>query len=98
MEGNANRSINELLKPKVDWREQLRDFVTTICKSKDVSSWKRPHRRFIGQDVYMPSMIGESIGKVAIAIDTSASIGQKEINMFLSEVVGGMQRCQPPKL
>ena len=95
MEGNANRSINELLKPKVDWREQLRDFVTTICKSKDVSSWKRPHRRFIGQDVYMPSMIGESIGKVAIAIDTSASIGQKEINMFLSEVVGVCNDVNP---
>jgi predicted metal-dependent peptidase len=27
MQGNKNRSINELLEPKVNWREQLRDFV-----------------------------------------------------------------------
>tara|TARA_R100000988_G_scaffold72350_1_gene37563 strand:+ start:140 stop:1216 length:1077 start_codon:yes stop_codon:yes gene_type:complete len=95
MEGNQNRAIQEILKPKVNWREQLRDFVTAICKSKDVSSWKRPHRRFIGQDVYMPSMIGESIGKIAIAIDTSASISEKEINMFLSEVVGVCNDVNP---
>ena len=87
MNGNKNRSINELLEPKVNWREQLRDFVNTTCKNKDKTSWKRPHKRFLGQDIYMPSMIGESIGQVVVGIDTSGSIGQKELNEFLSEVV-----------
>ena len=77
LQGNKNRSVNELLEPKVNWREQLRDFVNATCKNKDKTSWKRPHKRFIGHDIYMPSMIGESIGKVVIGVDTSGSIRDK---------------------
>ena len=87
MNGNKNRSINELLEPKVNWREQLREFVNATCRNKDKTTWKRPHKRFLGQDIYMPSMIGESIGKVVVGIDTSSSIGDKELSEFLTEVV-----------
>jgi predicted metal-dependent peptidase len=88
MAGNQNRTIDGLLEPKVDWREQLREFVNATCKNKDKTSWKRPSRRFIGQDIYMPSMIGETVGKLVIGIDTSGSIGSNELREFLSEVVG----------
>jgi predicted metal-dependent peptidase len=88
MAGNQNRAIEGLLEPKVDWREQLREFVNATCKNKDKTSWKRPSRRFIGQDIYMPSMIGETVGKLVIGIDTSGSIGSNELREFLSEVVG----------
>jgi predicted metal-dependent peptidase len=88
MAGNQNRTIEGLLEPKVDWREQLREFVNATCKNKDKTSWKRPSRRFIGQDIYMPSMIGETVGKLVIGIDTSGSIGANELKEFLSEVVG----------
>lgn len=98
MAGNQNRSIQELLEPKVDWREQLREFVTATCKNKDKTSWKRPSRRFIGQDIYMPSMIGEAIGKLVIGIDTSGSIGSEELNEFLSEVVGVCKDVTPETL
>jgi predicted metal-dependent peptidase len=98
MQGNKNRSINELLEPKVNWREQLRDFVTATCKNKDRTSWKRPHKRFLGQDVYMPSMIGETIGQVVIGIDTSGSIGDKELNEFLTEVVAICDDVSPSSI
>lgn len=98
MQGNKNRSINELLEPKVDWREQLRDFVNATCKNKDKTSWKRPHKRFIGHDIYMPSMIGESIGKVVIGIDTSGSIGDRELNEFLTEVVAICDDVSPESI
>ena len=98
MQGNKNRSVNELLEPKVNWREQLRDFVNATCKNKDKTSWKRPHKRFIGHDIYMPSMIGESIGKVVIGIDTSGSIGDKELNEFLTEVVAICDDVSPESI
>jgi predicted metal-dependent peptidase len=98
MQGNKNRSVNELLEPKVNWREQLRDFVNATCKNKDRTSWKRPHKRFIGHDIYMPSMIGESIGKVVIGIDTSGSIGDKELNEFLTEVVAICDDVSPESI
>ena len=98
MQGNKNRSVTEILEPKVDWREQLREFVNSTCKNKDRTSWKRPHKRFIGHDIYMPSMIGEAIGQVVIGIDTSGSIGDKELNEFLTEVVAICDDVSPSSI
>ena len=98
MQGNKNRSVNELLEPKVNWREQLRDFVNATCKNKDRTSWKRPHKRFIGHDIYMPSMVGESIGQIVVGIDTSGSIGQQELNEFLTEVVAICDDVSPSSI
>jgi len=98
MQGNKNRAINELLEPKVNWREQMRDFVNTTCRNKDKTSWKRPHKRFIGQDIYMPSMIGESVGKIVVGIDTSGSIGDKELTEFLTEVVAICDDVSPSSI
>ena len=98
MQGNKNRSVTEILEPKVDWREQLREFVNATCKNKDRTSWKRPHKRFIGHDIYMPSMIGEAIGQIVIGIDTSGSIGDKELNEFLTEVVAICDDVSPSSI
>jgi len=98
MQGNKNRAVNEILEPKVNWREQLREFVNATCRNKDKTTWKRPHKRFIGYDIYMPSLIGESIGKVVIAIDTSGSIGEKELSEFLTEVVAICDDVSPSSI
>lgn len=98
MEGNKNRTIDGLLEPKVNWREQLREFVNATCKNKDKTSWKRPHKRFLGQDIYMPSMIGETVGKLVVGIDTSGSIGDRELNEFLSEVVAICDEVSPSSI
>lgn len=84
--GGINRELSDLLEPTVDWREVLREFVKSVCNNKDVSSWRRVNRRFIGQNIYLPTLIGEKVGRVAIGIDTSGSIGEPELNQFLSEV------------
>jgi len=86
MSANVPREIGELLQAKVDWREAMREFVTSFCVDKDESTWRRPSRRWIGQDVYMPSMIGESVGRIVIGIDMSGSIGDEEVGQFLGEV------------
>ena len=86
MKGNVPREISDVLEAKVDWREALREFVNSFCMDKDESTWRRPSRRWIDQDVYMPSLIGESVGRIVVAIDTSGSIGGEEIGQFLGEV------------
>jgi predicted metal-dependent peptidase len=86
MSANVPREIAELTEAKVDWREAMREFVTSFCQDKDESTWRRPSRRWISQDVYMPSLIGESVGRIVLAIDMSGSIGAEEISEFLSEV------------
>lgn len=86
MKGNVPRDIFELLEAKIDWRDVLRDFVTSFCADKDVSTWRKPNRRWVDRGVYLPSLIGESIGRVVIAVDMSGSISNRQIGEFLSEV------------
>lgn len=93
--GDIDRAIGELLTPQVDWREVLREFVSTVCSAKDASSWRRVNRRFIGSDIYLPTMIGERVGRIAVGVDTSGSIGGAEINRFLSEVQAITQNVRP---
>lgn len=84
--GSVDRDLLDLLEPKVDWREVLREFVKATCNAKDTSSWRRVNRRFLSTGTYMPSLIGERVGHLAIAIDTSGSVGGKELSEFLTEV------------
>jgi predicted metal-dependent peptidase len=79
----------------VDWREVLRDFVTTTCAGSDYSTWRKPNRRYIGAGMYMPSGISERIGEIVVAIDTSGSIGGPQLSAFLSEVKSVAETVHP---
>ena len=67
--------FGDLLKTQVDWREVLREFVTTTCVGNDYSTWSRPNRRLLGQDIYLPSGISEKVEDLVVAVDTSYSVG-----------------------
>ena len=86
MGGKMPRAIGELLEPKIDWREALRDFVSSSMKGKDEFTWRRMNKRHMANDIYMPSMENETIGEVIVAIDTSGSIGGKELTEFATEL------------
>jgi len=92
------RDLEELLKPQIDWRDVLREFISTTCAGKDFSTWARPNRRFVSTGVYMPSGISEKVGELVIAIDTSGSIGQCELTTFLSEVKSVCDNVRPERI
>lgn len=91
----GERTFEDLLQPKIDWREVLREFVQTTCAGSDYSTWQRPSRRYIGAGYYMPSGISESIGEIVVAPDMSGSIGDTEIRAMLGEVKGIADTVHP---
>ena len=95
---NVSRDIEDLLQPQVDWREVLREFVKSTCAGKDFSTWARPNRRFLGQGVYLPSGISERVEELVLAIDTSGSIGQRALTLFLTEVKAICDTVKPDKV
>jgi predicted metal-dependent peptidase len=94
----GDRSLDDLLQPQVDWREQLREFVQTMCTGNDYSTWRRPNRRYVGMNYYMPSGVSESMGELVVAVDTSGSIASRELQLFLSEVASVCEVAKPEKL
>lgn len=96
--GLSSRELEQLLEPKVDWREVLREFVKATCSAKDTSSWRRVNRRFLSTGMYMPSMVGEKVGHLVVGVDTSGSVGSAELAEFLSEVKGIAEEVRPEKV
>ena len=89
------REITEILRPVVDWKEALRDFVSASCKGKDEYTWRKFNRRMLANDMYLPTVENETIGEIIVGIDTSGSIGQEQINEFGSELVSICEAVEP---
>lgn len=79
-----DRMVEEITDPVVDWREALKRFVDQAAKND--YRWTPPSRRHIGRGVILPSLRSEELGQVAVAMDTSGSISQKQIDEFASEL------------
>jgi predicted metal-dependent peptidase len=80
--------VDHLTEPKMPWRELIQSMLTSTIKTD--YSYMRPSRRGWHIDAILPSQTpGEEID-ITVAIDTSGSIGTKELQVFLSEIQGIM--------
>ena len=76
----AERIINEY-EDDTNWKDILREFIKTTADRCDFS-WSRPNKRYIQSGIYLPRMAGEHLDDVVIAIDTSGSISQGQLDRF----------------
>jgi len=92
-----NRALSSVLEPKVDWREQIQALFARKIGS-GTFDWRRPDRRLITRDIYAPGRSGFGAGTVVVGIDTSGSIGSKELDMFMAEMAGILEDVRPKRL
>lgn len=94
--GGGSMMFDELTKPQVDWREVLREFVQETCQGRDESTWRRPNRRYMAQDIYMPSSISERVGELVVGFDTSGScFSGTVISKFVAELQAIFDAVKP---
>lgn len=82
----ATAALEELNEPRLDWREILRQFITTTRAQQDYT-WARPNRRFAHSGIILPSTEGQQTQPLGVMIDTSGSVHHR-IPSFLSELLG----------
>lgn len=82
------RMIKELTEPQMNWRELLRMNLESTIKSD--FTWMRASRRGWHMDAVMPGMKNDEMIDIAVAIDTSGSIGESMLRDFLGEIQGIM--------
>ena len=80
----VKRLIQELTEPKMNWRELLRMQLESTIKSD--YTWMRTGRKGWHMDAIMPGMKLDPMIDIAVAIDTSGSIGEAMLKDFLSEI------------
>lgn len=91
--GFLKRLLNKLTKPQKDWRVLLAEFVEP---ETDDYSFNPPDRRFSDSDFMLPDLNDtvEVVKKIVFYIDTSGSIGDRELTVAFSEIVGAIGQFQ----
>lgn len=93
--GALRRLVEEIRKPKTDWRRAMNIFAQTVAKDDKESSWKRYNRR-VGTSAaghkrqYRP--------RIVVAVDNSGSIDGPLYNLFMSQVLAISMICQEVKI
>lgn len=76
------RQLDEITDPQLDWRSQLWRYL--VHTPNDYTGFDR---RFIHQGIYLDYLEGESV-EVFCCIDTSGSVAEEELSLFLGELRG----------
>ena len=97
MAGALQRMFNEILNPEIPWIEHIKGLVNRTVGSGN-RDWRRPDRRFIGRDIYLPSSSGFGCGWLVIGGDTSGSIGNRELCAYAAELKSIIEDCRPKRL
>jgi predicted metal-dependent peptidase len=99
MPGGMDRFIDELCEHQVTWQEYLRKLIVSSY-GKDQATWTRPNRKKLAlpPHVYWPGRNGTRSGEFVVEIDTSGSISEKELKLFLSELHGILTDMEPEKI
>lgn len=84
MSAGLDRTAEECVESRVNWRDVLRRFVNSVARND--YSWMTPNRRYIGQGIYLPNVRSDELGRVVVAVDTSGSIGARELGIFAAEL------------
>lgn len=80
--GSMARMVDYMLQPKLPWRMLLAKYMT--ASARDDYSYSRPSSRR-GDPAIFPSLRSTQIN-VAVGLDISGSVDDKDMNEFLSEV------------
>ena len=92
------RVIQDLMQPKVSWRDELREFISSTTKGRDEYTWRKMNRRRMVDDIYLPTMEAEKVSEIIIAIDTSGSIGSTQLTEFATEMISICDMVSPDRV
>jgi predicted metal-dependent peptidase len=87
------RTLEGAAEAAVDWRELLRRLWSDTIPAD--SSWMRPNRRHIWNGLYLPGVVREGDGEIAIAVDCSGSVNGRLLRLFEAEVCSILEGQRP---
>jgi len=85
----VRRLIQSITSPQMNWREMLRMQLQSVIKSD--YTFARMNRKGWHLDARLPGMKNTDAIDIAVAIDMSGSIGEKQGRDFLGEIYGIME-------
>lgn len=94
---SIERMVEDMINVTTPWHDILERYMSS--KVRDGYSWQRPNRRFVGAGTYLPGVdYTPRMGEIIIALDTSGSIRQADIDMFNGHINRILHTCLPEKV
>ncbi len=87
---NIARLIEKRLYPQLPWAELLARFIERSARSD--YTWMMPNRRYLHQRLYFPALLANELQQIVVAVDTSGSIVQQELDHFAAEISAIMEQ------
>lgn len=94
---SLDRALSEVLEPTVDWTDMVQGFVSRKIGSGRYD-WRKVDRRLITRGIIGPGRSGFGCGTIVCGIDTSGSVGNKEISMFFGNLAGILEDLKPERI
>jgi predicted metal-dependent peptidase len=91
-----HRTLDGAAEAEIDWRELLRRLWSETTPAD--YSWTRPNRRHIWAGLYLPGVVREGTGEVAIAVDCSGSVTARQLRLFEAEVRSILEGERPERV
>jgi predicted metal-dependent peptidase len=86
--GYLERLIKQLKQPKINWRDQTRQFIDNSI-SKDYT-YTRPNRRTLSGGLILPGLIPDALHELVVFIDISGSISTEMATAMVSEAAAAL--------
>lgn len=90
------RTLDGAAEAAVDWSELLRHAWSETTPAD--YSWMRPNRRHIWAGLYLPGVVREGVGEIAIAVDCSGSVNSRQLRLFEAEVRSILEGQRPQRV
>jgi len=99
LSGALARIVGEIVEPKKNWRDILKDMLVSSA-GRDELSWAKPRRRSLAlaPHIPMPGRTGFSMGTLVLAVDTSGSIGEHEMSLFVGAMKEIVEQIRPREM
>lgn len=109
--GALDRVLGDIVDPQVSWQDKIQALFARKVGTGGYD-WRRPERQLISRPflqgvtrevtasdaVFAPGRSGKGVDCVVVAVDTSGSIGDREVTAFFSEMAGIIEDCRPRRL
>ena len=79
------RLVEEIAKPQIHWKRLIRSTLSKGLGKSVKRTWSRPSRKIPNS---YPGKETLKLGKIVVLVDTSGSIGQRELQQFVGEIWG----------
>jgi predicted metal-dependent peptidase len=94
---NLDRAFTKRLQPKADWRD-LYMLAVSRKIGNDRYTWSHLNQQLAYRRIGAPGRTTYGCDMVAIAVDTSGSINQRTLDVFLAETMALLEQAKPRRV